>query len=137
MKHFASFAIAALLACATAPAFAEQDKVTTTPVHFSKGASSTTLRGAVKGYDSARYTLSARAGQTMRVSIIGSSNANFNVFAPGDLPGAATAIGSGAVGQDWNGTLPTNGTYTVQVYQMRASARRGQNAAYNISFGIR
>jgi hypothetical protein len=136
MKHLASVAIAALLACAAAPATA-QDKVTTTPVHFTKGASSATLSGAVKGYDSAHYTLSARAGQMMRVSITGSSNANFNVFAPGDVPGAATAIGSGAVGQDWNGTLPTTGTYTVQVYQMRASARRGQNARYSISLGIR
>ncbi|MGH8054354.1 MAG: g-type lysozyme inhibitor [Stenotrophomonas sp.] len=135
MKHFASFAIAALLACAMAPALA-QDKVTATPVHFSKGASSASLPGAVKGYESAHYTLSATAGQTMRVSISGSSNANFNVFAPGDVPGAATAIGSGAVGQDWSGVLPSNGSYTVQVYQMRATARRGQTARYTISFGI-
>jgi hypothetical protein len=136
MKHFAMFAIAALLACATTPAFA-QDKVTTTAVHFTRSANSATLSGTVKGYDSVHYTLSAKAGQTMRVNITGSSNANFNVFAPGDVPGAAAAIGSGAVGQEWTGTLPTNGTYTVQVYQMRASARRGQNARYTISFGIR
>ncbi len=136
MKHLAAFAIAAMLACAAAPSVAK-DNVTTTPVHFSKGASSTTLPGTIKGYDSVNYTLSARAGQSMHVSITGSSNANFNVFAPGDVPGAATAIGSGAVGQDWHGALPTNGTYTVQVYQMRASARRGQNANYNVSFSIR
>ncbi|KRG65964.1 g-type lysozyme inhibitor [Stenotrophomonas humi] len=136
MKRSIAITLATLLACSAVPVNAG-DKVTTTPVHFSRGSSSATLSGSFGGYDSVNYTLSARAGQTMRVSISGSSNANFNVFAPGGVPGSATALGSGTVGQDWNGPLPANGTYTVQVYQMRASARRGGKVPYHITFSIR
>jgi hypothetical protein len=112
------------------------DAVTTVPVHFTKGASSTAIKGSFKGYDTVLYTLSAKAGQHMKVGVSGSSNANFNVFAPGDKPGEATALGSGAVGQDWSGALPSSGTYSVQVYQMRATARRGTKVDYSIHVAI-
>lgn len=112
------------------------DKVTTIPVSFEKGSSSATLEGSFSGYDSVNYTLSAKAGQSMTVQIAGSSNANFNVFKPGDEPGASTALGSGSVGSDWTGALPADGEYKVQVYQMRASARRGTKVPYKITFRI-
>ncbi|KJJ94303.1 g-type lysozyme inhibitor [Pseudomonas sp. 21] len=112
------------------------DTVTTVPVHFAQGASSTTIKGSFKGYDTVLYTLSAKAGQHMKVGVSGSSNANFNLFAPGAKPGESTALGSGAVGQDWNGALPASGSYSVQVYQMRASARRGETVNYSIRFAI-
>jgi hypothetical protein len=112
------------------------DTVTTVPVHFDRGASSATLKGSFKGYDSVVYTLAAKAGQHMKVGVSGSRNANFNVFAPGDRPGEAMALGSGAVGQDWSGALPISGTYSVQVYQMRATARRGTKVDYSARFGI-
>ena len=128
--------VVALLAGTAVPA-ASQDKATTVPVHFAKGASNSTVSGNVAGYDSIHYTLGAKAGQTMTVKVTGSSNANFNVFKPGDIPGQAAAIGSGYVGGDWSAKLPATGTYTVQVYQVRATARRGGKAPYTISFGIR
>jgi len=112
------------------------DKVTTVPVKFAKGASSATMKGSFAGYDSVHYTLDARAGQTMTVTLAGSSNANFNVFAPGDAPGAATALGSNS-DRGWTGKLPKTGTYTVQVYQMRAAARRGEKVPYTITLSIR
>ncbi|MEQ7918473.1 g-type lysozyme inhibitor [Xanthomonas sp. WHRI 1810A] len=112
------------------------DKVTTVPVSFSKGANSTQVNGMFKGHDSVQYTLSAKSGQHMTVRITGSRNANFNVFAPGDTPGQSGALGSGGVGSDWAGALPTSGKYTVQVFQMRASARRGEAVPYTISFSI-
>ncbi|MDR0181920.1 g-type lysozyme inhibitor [Lysobacter arvi] len=112
------------------------DNVTTVPVRFDKGASSATLKGSFRGYDTVHYTLAARAGQTMTVSVAGSSNANFNVYAPGDAPGTSAALGSNA-DRKWTGRLPTSGTYTVQVYQMRASARRGEQVSYSITIAIR
>ncbi|WP_198173869.1 g-type lysozyme inhibitor [Lysobacter soli] len=124
-----AFAFGATLAVAA-------DKVTTVPVKFAKGASSATMKGSFAGYDSVHYTLDARAGQTMTVTLAGSSNANFNVFAPGDAPGTATALGSNA-DRGWTGKLPKTGTYTVQVYQMRASARRGEKVPYTITLSIR
>lgn len=130
----ASFA-SILLVC-TATSSIAQDKVSTVPVAFAKGSSSASLKGNLGGYDSVNYTLGAKAGQTMSVKISGSSNANFNVFAPGDRPGSATALGSGSVGSDWSGKLPAAGTYTIQVYQMRASARRGEKVPFTIAFQI-
>ena len=106
------------------------------PVHFAKGASSATLKGSFSGYDSVHYTVAARAGQTMTVATTGSANASFNVFAPGDVPGQAAALGSNGP-KGWTGTLPASGTYTVQVYQMRASARRGAKVDYAITIAVR
>ncbi len=112
------------------------DKVTTVPVSFAKGTNSAKVNGSFNGYDSVQYTLSARSGQHMTVRITGSRNANFNVFAPGDKPGQSAALGSGGVDADWSGALPTSGKYTVQVFQMRASARRGEAVPYAITFSI-
>jgi hypothetical protein len=112
------------------------DKVTTVPVSFAKGASSAQLKGTFKGYDSVQYVLSAKSGQHLTVRITGSHNANYNVFAPGDKPGEATALGTGGVGSDWTAALPASGKYTVQVFQMRASARRGEAVPFTISFSI-
>lgn len=127
------YSLALTLACSTCWA-AEQ--VTTAPVSFAKGANSAQAKGIFKGYDSVQYTLSAKSGQRLTVRITGNSNANFNVFAPGDKPGQSSALGSGGVGADWTGALPASGKYTVQVFQMRASARRGEAVPYTISFSI-
>lgn len=112
------------------------DTVTTIPVHFAKGASSAVIEGHFTGYDTVLYTLSAKAGQQITIGVTGSSNTNFNLFAPGDKPGESTALGSGYVGQDWSGTLPASGSYSVQVYQPRATARRGGKVDYSIHFKI-
>jgi hypothetical protein len=113
------------------------DKVSVVPVQFAKGAHSADVKGTFKGYDSINYTLVAKAGQTMTVNISGSSNANFNVFAPGAVPGQAEAMGTGYVNEKWQGTLPASGKYTIQVYQMRASARRGEAVPHTLTVSIR
>ncbi len=127
----------ALLATMLAVTAQAADKVTVVPVQFAKGANSATVKGSFKGYDSINYTLVSKAGQTMTVSISGSSNANFNVFAPGAVPGQAEAMGTGYVGEKWQGSLPASGKYTIQVYQMRASARRGAAVPHTLSVSIR
>ncbi len=136
MKPFRLLLLSSLLALTPALATAA-DKVTTTPVHFTKGASSATLRGTLSGYDTVRYTVSARAGQTMTVTVGGSANASFNVFAPGVVPGQGEALGSNDEKRRWSGTLPASGTYVVQVYQMRAQARRGEKAPHTLTVAIR
>lgn len=125
------------LVLALSPALAlAENTVTSVPVHFAKGTSSATMKGSFKGYDSVRYTLSAKAGQHLRVGVDGSRNANFNLYAPGDRPGESAALGSGSVGSDWSGALPASGEYTVDVFQMRASARRGATVPYTLRIRI-
>jgi hypothetical protein len=129
-------ALAALLAAAPLSA-QPADPPTGTPIHFAKGASSATVKGQITGRDDARYTLVAKAGQTLSVSIAGSRNANVNVFAPGKQPGSDEALGQASVGMPWRGALPASGSYTVQVYQMRASGRRGEAAPFSLTVGVR
>jgi hypothetical protein len=125
---FTAIAAAALLMAL--PASAQQ----TTNVAFAKGASSATLKGSIKGDQDHSYLIDARAGQTMKVKLTSTKgSAEMNVFAPGN----DTAISLGAV-DPYNVTavLPTTGRYKVQVYQMRASARRGETANYTLTIGV-
>ncbi|MGL4833341.1 MAG: hypothetical protein ACRCXH_02875, partial [Shewanella sp.] len=113
MKNSFRISIFATMLAMTAQA---ADKVTVVPVQFTKGTQSATVKGTFKGYDSINYTLVAKAGQTMTVNISGSSNANFNVYAPGAVPGQAESMGTGYVGEKWQESLPASGKYTIQVY---------------------
>jgi hypothetical protein len=112
------------------PASAQQ----TTNVAFAKGASSATLKGSITGNQDHSYLVDARAGQTMRVALTSTKgSAEMNVFAPGN----DTAISLGADDPyDVTAVLPTTGRYKVQVYQMRASARRGETANYTLTIGV-
>ncbi|MFM5177424.1 g-type lysozyme inhibitor [Aeromonas caviae] len=127
---------AALLTMAMAAGAQAADKITTVPVQFAKGAHSTQVKGNFSGYDTIHYTLVAKAGQTMKVTIAGSSNGNFNVFAPGAIPGQAEALGRNDGNGLWQATLPSSGKYLIQVYQMRASARRGEQVPHTLSISI-
>lgn len=103
-------------------------------VSFHAGASSTTVSGSIKGDEIIDYKLDAKAGQTMSVSMKTSSGANyFNVLPPGS--DAAIANGSN-LGNQWTGTLPVDGDYTVRVYLMRSAARRNETAKYTLTVGI-
>ncbi|MEX5411450.1 g-type lysozyme inhibitor [Atlantibacter hermannii] len=132
-KYLAGSLLCCLL---SAPAFAA-DNVTTVPVQFAKGTSSAQMKGTFAGYDSINYTVTAKQGQQMTVKIAGSNNANFNVFAPGATPGAAEALGSGYVGGDWSAKLPASGNYTVQVFQTRATARKGSKVPHTLTVSIK
>ncbi|HQR70154.1 MAG TPA: hypothetical protein PLE54_06100 [Burkholderiaceae bacterium] len=123
-------ALAAAVLLLALPAGAQQ----TTNVAFAKGASSATLKGSIKGYQDHSYLVDARAGQTMRVTLTSTKGgAEMNVFAPGN----ETAISLGAVDPyDVSVVLPATGRYKVQVYQMRASARRGETANYTLTIRV-
>lgn len=107
----------------------------TRPVQFTKGTSSATIKGSVKGFDTRDYTLRAGAGQTMTVSMKATNEgAYFNVLPPGSKD---LAIHIGSVnGNDWTGTLDKAGAYTIRVYLMRNEARRGAKADYTLNVGI-
>lgn len=125
---FTALAASALLAAV--PAAAQQ----VVPVTFAKGKSSATVTGSIKGDQDRTYTVDARAGQKMTVNLKSTKgSAEMNVFAPGN----DTAISLGAIDPyNVTTTLPATGRYRIQVYQMRASARRGETASYALTIAI-
>jgi hypothetical protein len=127
MRLAAAVAASLLL---SAPLLAQQQ----VPVTFAKGKSSATLTGSIKGDQDRTYTVDARAGQKMTVTLKSTKgSAEMNVFAPGN----DTAISLGATDPySFSTVLPTTGRYQVQVYQMRASARRGETASYVLTIGV-
>ena len=104
----------------------------TVPVSFAKGSTGTTLKGTVTGDDSVNYTIGAKAGQTLKLQLSGTTNAYFNLFAPG----SDTAMDGAMQAQSFSGALPASGQYRVQVFQPRAQARRGQAASYSLRIDI-
>lgn len=130
MRQMLWAAAAAGLALLALPAAAQQ----VVPVSFAKGKSATTVSGSLKGDQDRTYTVDARAGQTMTVTLKSTKgSAEMNIFAPGK----DEAISLGALDPYKVTTvLPVSGRYRVQVFQMRAAARRGEVASYNLTIGI-
>jgi hypothetical protein len=131
--NFVSAAIFFFLLVSSSHVFAK-DEIRTKRVQFKKGADGATIENRIKGYESVDYLLGAKAGQTMRVTLKTNNGANyFNVLPPGS--NAAIAIGAN-LGNEWTGTLPVDGDYTVRIYLMRSAARRNETANYTLSVGI-
>lgn len=133
-----SFIVAALLALSPLahPAVA-QDQAR---VEFEKGNDNAAINGTIVGDAYIDYLLGAKKGQTMSVSLIpGESNGNgtiyFNIMPPGST---GEAIYNGSIdGLDATGiVLPSDGDYTIRVYQMGDDADSGKTTAFMISVGI-
>lgn len=132
---FAHARTACLLLLLLAPCTASAGNIQSRPVHFDKGASSATIEGSVVGDSIIDYTLGARAGQTMTVSLKTDNASNyFNVLPPGSTD-VAVFVGSTG-GNEWNGTLTADGQHTVRVYLMRNAARRKESAHYTLKVAI-
>ena len=129
------FAIPIALAILSMPAFAQDARDES--VRFAFGNSSATIKEIITGYQSVNYKLGAKAGQHMVVVLKTDNGSNyFNIFVPGKGPGyEAMFIGSQQGGR-YEGTLPADGEYTVQVYLMRNAARRNEKANYTLEIGI-
>lgn len=99
-------------------------------VNFLQGSTHTTLTGKFQGYDDVRYRVYAKNGQALKFNINSLGNlAYVNIFAPGK--DNALLIGS-TVGSKGELTLPVDGDYIVQVYQMRNSARKNKTVKYSL-----
>lgn len=134
----------AALVLAAAPA-AAQDDIRTEQVRFAPGASGATIQGSIKGYGSVSYLLGASAGQRMTVALTSTNTQTyFNVYAPGSGPGDASLGNSAGAPESpmvpdinrFDGTLPVSGTYTINVYMMRAAARRGETSNFTLDVAI-
>jgi len=107
-------------------------------VNFLQGSTHTTLTGKFQGYDDVRYRLYAKNGQILKFNINSLGNlAYVNIFAPGKKPGKDKALLIGStIGSKGELTLPVDGDYIVQVYQMRNSARKNKTVKYSLDIEI-
>lgn len=93
------------------------------------------VTGKIKGYATAEYTLTGKAGQTLSVKLKTNQSSNyFNIRQAGQDD--ALFVGS-SNGNTFQAKLPADGEYTVQVYLMRNAARRNAVASYTLEMGLR
>ncbi len=130
------FAALAMLLLAAAPL--QADEVKTERVTFAAGSSGAVIDGAIKGHGTMHYLLGAKAGQVMRVKLATKSTSTyFNVFAPGKTPGQDEAMFIGDTGGDsFEGALPADGDYLIQVYLYRSAARKNESAKFTLNVEI-
>jgi hypothetical protein len=134
MKSFAAIASALVIVLAPALALA-QDAIREVRVQFPRGASSTTIKGTLKGRETIDYKLGAAAGQRMTVTLTTDHTANyFNLIEPG-AGDVAYFVGANS-GNHFEGELTQSGDQTIRVYLYRNAARRGETARYRLDVAI-
>lgn len=122
--------VAALVTVLISSAQAAND-IRTQRVQFAKGATSATVEGTIKGYETVDYLLRAGQGQYMNVSMATDNSASyFNILAPGETE---VAFFNGSISENqFEGELPATGDYRIRVYMMRSAARRNEVANYRL-----
>ncbi|CAI2933866.1 SH3 domain-containing protein [Aminobacter niigataensis] len=130
MMRRSSVFLALMLAFAPAlpQVAAAQERVET--LRMRPGATQTTVRGIVIGRISASYRLEARAGQRMSLDL--NSRNTFLYFNVLDPRGRTIAREQ----TQWDGRLPASGVYTIQIYLVRAEARRNRPAPFSLDVRI-
>ena len=102
------------------------------PITFARGSDSASFKGDVQGLDRDIYPITAKAGQTMKVTV---KNRLKLVLFHIQLPGKAEKYLPGAGEDDdattWEGTLPVSGTYKIIV-----GAMRGKDTTYALDVRI-
>ncbi len=95
------------------------------PIRFDEGAMSVEIDGALISGERDRYTLSAKAGETLEVMVTSlEDNAAFTILGPDNKPLPGTEEGKDCT--DWAKPVPADGTYAILVGSTRG------NAAYTL-----
>ena len=101
---------------------AQTKKVT---IKFRPGTSGATYNNSVTGYGTVEFYIAARAGQTMSVKLISPNRfMYFNILASPDAREAMSPEAREVT--EFSGELPADGKYVVEVYLVRAEARRNK-----------
>ena len=105
--------------------------IRTERVSFQRGASSATVEGSIRGYETVDYLLNVSKGQYMNVSMATQHGATyFNIMEPGE---EFEAVYNGSInGNQFEGTTAKSGDYRIRVYMMRSAARRNETASYRL-----
>ncbi len=133
--RFSMLIAAAVLLWAPVSHAATDTDRTVKEVQFAKGSTTALIKGKITGRSYIDYRLRAGAGQRMKVGMQGSNLANyFNVLPPDSENSGMYNSSTG--GNNFEGLLPTDGTYTVRVYLMRSAARRNESSSFTLSVSI-
>ena len=129
------FLLHALLGMSLFTVSVAQESIPKSRVQFAKGASTKSVKGRLKGYQSIDYVVGAVSGQNMKITLRTSNEANyFNVIPPNEAD-AAIFVGSTS-GNTYEGILPYSGDYKIRLYLMRSAARRNEIARYDLSISV-
>ncbi|CAN7211612.1 hypothetical protein LJR219_000654 [Phenylobacterium sp. LjRoot219] len=101
-------------------------------LRFPPGASSVTVTGTVRGHDARAYRLTLRRGQTLNARLTSRSRFLYLTITRPD-GGVLFDGASSAAGNAFRGVTPASGPYRLQVYLVRAAARRGGVADYSLA----
>ena len=136
MKTLLAFLALALSFAAEAAVMAAEPIPSPKPIFFATGSTSGTVGGRVLRGERSLYSVNAKAGQTMTVTITTpDGNAVFQLYEPGTTIGRdndgllefhGTALHGAADGEDatrWSDRLPKSGTYLIVVGSTRGNAR--------------
>lgn len=107
-------------------------------VNFLQSSPHTTLTGKFHGYDDVKYRIYGKKGQILKFDINSLGNlAYINIFAPGKKTSKDNALLIGStIGFKGELTLPVDGDYIIQVYQMRNSARKNKTVKYTLDLEL-
>lgn len=102
-------------------------------VKFKAGSSSGTFSNTVTGYGTVDFIVGAKTGQQMTVKLTSSNTFLYlNIL----NPDTGEVINDEArETTNWSGNLPSNGDYIIEVYLVRAEARRNKKPV-NFSIDI-
>lgn len=133
-RHGGRLALVALLAW---PGMAAAQSVS--DVHFEAGNYGTMVSGSVVGDGYADYRLGANGGQKMFAELSvtesnGDGTVYFNILPPNSSD--AAIYNSSMDGNSTTVNLPSDGTYTIRVYQMGNDADAGKTSSFNLDLSI-
>lgn len=102
-------------------------------VNFKPGTSGGTYNNSVTGYGTVDFYVKAKGGQTMTVKLTSPNTFLYFNVVTGSGDGEAIADNAREV-TTWSGQLPSDGTYVIRVYLVRAEARRTKRP---VNFSVR
>lgn len=96
---------------------------------------SKTMRGKLRGHETAEYSIRLRQGQLLAVTLKTNLRSNyFNITGPGDAE--ALFVGS-RDGNRYRAKVSRDGDYKISVYLMANAARRDERASYSLKIETR
>lgn len=125
--------------CLASPGLTRNAPIRTEQLRFDAGTVGTTVSGSVTGPDLIAYTLTAEAGQRISIDLFSANPAiSFNLYEPGRGPGKEALVIGEMLDRpnQFDGTLPSSGLYTITVFLHHSAARDGQTAAFTLEVAV-